>query len=87
MKTTMSTAQDLVLQLFYGRRRSQTMHAGVQLGIFETIDHSPVEAEQVSRRLELDAAMTLRLLRALASIGLVHSRDGRSFAATAAGET
>ena len=82
----MSGSQDLVLQLFYGRWRSQTMHAGIALGIFETIGPSPVDGAQVAGRLGLNPALTRRLLRALASLGLLRSDDGRAFAATAAGE-
>jgi hypothetical protein len=74
------------LDLLYGRWRSQTLYAGVKLGIFECIEHAPVHAAEVARKLGLDFALSYRLLRALGSLGLLHEHEGECFAITEAGE-
>ena len=52
----MPTPQEIVLDLLYGRWRSQTTHAGVVLGIFEAADWVPKTAAQIADELGLDAA-------------------------------
>jgi hypothetical protein len=76
---------DTVLDLFYGRWRSQTLHAGVALGVFEATGREPVEAPALARELELDPALAYRLLRALASMGVLHEHEGHAFSLTDAG--
>lgn len=67
----MADARETVLELFYGRWRSQTLHAGVKLGIFEAVGPEPKGAPQIARELELDSALCYRLLRALKSLGVL----------------
>lgn len=81
----MTDAQELVLELFYGRWRSQTLHAGVELGVFEAVGSVPATAAQVAHDLDLDPALTYRLLRALASLRVLEAHDGEAFSITEAG--
>ena len=76
---------DLVLDLFYGRWRSQTLHAGVALGVFEAIGAEPVAAAALAHQLGLDAAFAYRLLRAMASMGVLREHGERTFSLTDAG--
>ena len=41
----MATPQDTVLDLLYGRWRSQTLYAGVKLDIFEVVRDEPLDEE------------------------------------------
>jgi hypothetical protein len=82
----MPTPQEIVLDLLYGRWRSQTAHAGVELGVFEAADWVPKPAAQLAGELGLDAALALRLLRALRALGLLDEHAGASFTLTEAGE-
>ena len=82
----MPNPQQKVLDLLYGRWRSQTLYAGVKLGIFECIQHEPLQAEEIARRLDLDPALSYRLLSALGSLGLLQEKEGKLFAITEAGE-
>ena len=68
-KATVSDPQATVLELLYGRWRSQTLYAGVKLGIFEVVGGEPMRAAVVARELNLDPALSYRLLRALGSLG------------------
>jgi len=77
--------QALLLSLFYGRWRSQTLHAGVLLGVFEAVGPQPRAADEITKSLGLDAALGLRLLRALRSLGVLKEHPGRAFSATEAG--
>ena len=82
----MPNPQETVLDLFYGRWRSQTVYAGVKLGIFEVVQIIAISAAEIARELDLDGALAYRLLRALGSLGLLREHDPGSFAVTAAGE-
>lgn len=83
----MSEAIDEVLHLIYGRWRSQVLYAGVELGVFDHLVRScsrPVGA--VALELHVDTALLYRLMRALASLGLLVETDSRGFATSETGE-
>ena len=73
------------LDLMTGRWRSQILHAGVKLGVFDAIGSSTHRADQLAETLALDPTNTYRLLRALASIGLLEERPDRSFCVSSVG--
>ena len=78
--------QQTLLELFYGRWRSQTLYAGVKLGIFEVVEQQGRTAEQIARQLDLDPALTFRLLRALCALKVLAAHDTGAFSVTPAGE-
>ncbi|MGE3960404.1 MAG: methyltransferase [Dehalococcoidia bacterium] len=73
------------MDLIFGRWRSQVLYTGVSLGIFDAIEDEPVSAGTVAQRLGLDAALSYRLMRALASIELLTEDEQRRFSHTPAG--
>lgn len=73
------------LDLMTGRWRSQILHAGVKLGLFDAIGSTTQTADHLAETLALDPSNTYRLLRALASIGLMEERSERSFSVSATG--
>ncbi|HEX4948469.1 MAG TPA: methyltransferase [Blastocatellia bacterium] len=79
------TTQDKVIDLIFGRWRSQILYAGVRLGIFEALREQTKDASTIAQELKLDAELGYRLLRALASLELLHEESGRRFALTEAG--
>ncbi len=82
----MVDAQNQVMDLIFGRWRSQVLYAGVSLGIFDAVEREPVTSAAVADRLGLDPALSYRLMRALASIDLLREDADRRFAHTPAGE-
>lgn len=82
----MSDPQAIVMDLIYGRWRSQTLYAGVKLGIFDVIKDEPMAANEIARQLGLDSALSYRLLRALGSLELLKEHSDRNFSITSAGE-
>ena len=74
-----------VMDTIFGRWRSQILHAGVRLGIFETLGEKEMKAGAIAEKLSLDPVMSYRLLRALACLGLTSEHAGRSFSITPAG--
>jgi O-methyltransferase domain/Dimerisation domain len=69
-----------VMDLIFGRWRSQTLHAGVRLGVFDALDErQPLDAASVAAALRVDPPLLYRLLRALGSLGLVRELQGKSF--------
>src|ERR1700709_2437149 len=62
-----------VIDVINGRWRSQILHAGVELGVFEQLpDHAALTAESIAHECGADPALLYRLLRALSSINLLH---------------
>src|SRR4030095_2061680 len=66
----MST-QEKVLDLIFGRWRSQILYAGVKLGIFDALGAGPKTAAVTAHELGLDPALAYRLLRGKARVRLL----------------
>jgi hypothetical protein len=83
----MNEATNKALDLIYGRWRSQILYAGTELGIF---DHVALEvtktSDAVAAELDLDPALLYRLMRALASLGLLTENESRGFSASEVGD-
>jgi hypothetical protein len=77
--------QAAIFDLMYGRWRSQTLYAGVKLGIFEATDRESKAATAVAAELGLDRNLSYRLLLALGSIELLQEHDDRRFSLSATG--
>ncbi len=76
-----------VMDLIFGRWRSQTLYAGAELGVFDHLDRTIAkEAASLAEEMKVDAALLYRLLRAIAAIGLVAEGSSREFTLTAQGE-
>ena len=82
----MDDASTKVLDLIFGRWRSQILYAGVKLGVFDALASGPREADDIASALHVDAALLYRLMRALGSLELLHEDDARTFALTPQGE-
>ncbi|MGH7053378.1 MAG: methyltransferase [Stellaceae bacterium] len=82
----MPDAPEHVIDLIFGRWRSQILYAGAALGVFDHIaaDHAK-SAVALAPEVGADPALLYRLLRALASIGLLAENDSRGFHLTEAG--
>ena len=81
----MSQAADEVMDLIFGRWRSQTLYHGVELGIFEVLADGPRSADEVAAERDLDPDNTYRLLRALGSLGLLDESPDGTFSLTERG--
>src|SRR5215475_10688932 len=81
----MANAPELVFDLIFGRWRSQTLYAGAALGVFDQLSDQPKTAASVAEMINADPAMLYRLMRALASIGLLIENDAKAFCLTDAG--
>ena len=82
----MADAADEVMHLIFARWRSQTLWAGVELGVFEVLADGPASAEDVAGARDLDRDNTYRLLRGLASLDLLDERRDGTFAINERGE-
>ncbi len=81
----MPDARATVFDLIAGRWRSQAIHTGVKLGVFDALASDPISASTVAVECHLHPEMTYRLLRALASLGLMEEHPDRRFSPTEAG--
>jgi hypothetical protein len=75
-----------VLDLIFGRWRSQILAAGTELGLFDRLDPSaPRTARQLAGELHLDPDLLYRLMRAQAAIGLLAEDAAGGFVLTESG--
>ncbi len=74
-----------VIDLIFGRWRSQILYAGVKLGVFDALAGGPQDASRVASALGVDAGLLYRLMRALGSLGLLREDLTRTFALTPMG--
>lgn len=82
----MTGAPEQVINLIFGRWRSQVLYAGAALGVFDHLgEDRAASAAALAPRVGADPALLYRLLRALASIGLLAEDDSRGFHLTEAG--
>lgn len=81
----MPDPQATVLDMIFGRWRSQILYAGVKLGIFDACTDGPKAAMAIAAQLGLDPTLCYRLLRALGSLELLQEDDQRRFALTDTG--
>ena len=81
----MTVTQNNVLDLIFGRWRSQTLYAGVKLGIFETLSTGGRSSAEIAGELSLDPCLCSRLLRALATLELLREESDNVYSITDAG--
>jgi len=83
----MSEVKSEIFNLIYGRWRSQILYAGAELGVFDHLaSNSSKQAQDLATELHVDASLLYRLMRALASLGLLVENDTRGFANSETGE-
>ena len=82
----MDDASTKVIDLIFGRWRSQILYVGVKLGVFDALADGPKNAVKVARELDVDAGMLYRLMRALGSLELLHEDTTKTFSLTPMGE-
>ena len=82
----MPDPQATVLDIIFGRWRSQILYAGVKLGVFDTCADGPESAPAIAAQLGLDPGLSYRLLRALGSLGLLKEDARRTFSLTDTGD-
>jgi hypothetical protein len=75
-----------VTDIIFGRWRSQILYAGVKLGVFDIVSSEPMSQVEIAKELAIDPALSYRLLRALASIGLLKEDHDRCFSITSMGK-
>ncbi len=61
-----------VVDVIFGRWRSQILYTGVKLGIFDIVSSKPMSQVEIVTELDLDPALSYRLLRALGPLGLLN---------------
>jgi len=75
-----------VIDIIFGRWKSQILYAGVKLGIFDLVTSVPRSSAEIAKELGLDPALSYRLLRALGSIGLLKEDHNQNFSVTSMGQ-
>lgn len=74
-----------VFRIAFGAMSAFTVGAAVRLGVFDELPDAGSDTDRLAAKLELPAAQTLRLLRALAALGLATEPEPDRFVPTATG--
>ena len=74
-----------VAELIFGRWKSRILYTAVKLGVIEVLERGGKSSGALASELDLDPAMAYRLLRAMASIGLLEEQQNRVFVLTLEG--
>jgi hypothetical protein len=75
-----------VLELLTGAWTAQTLYVAVKLGIPDELAKGPLSADEVARRTNADPGAVYRLMRALASRGVLRHRRDNTFKLTGIGK-
>jgi hypothetical protein len=73
-------------RLIVGFQVSQAIHVAAVLGIADVLADGPRTSDQLAAETDAHPGSLYRLLRALASVGVLHEEEGRLFALTPMGE-
>lgn len=74
-----------VMEAITGAWRTRAVCEGVRSGLFDALSETPASADDLAATLDLDAPTSLRLLRALAVLGLCEQVGAELFTSTQAG--
>jgi acetylserotonin N-methyltransferase len=66
-----------VIDLIEAFRRSKTMFAAVELGVFDQLEHAPSDTAALAAKIGADAGALERLLDACVGLGFLDKHDGR----------
>lgn len=81
-----SPSETVLDMMFVGKWGSQTLCAAAEVGVFDHLSvDTPRSAADVAEDARLDPALLYRVLRALASLDLLHETDGQNFTLTERG--
>jgi SAM-dependent methyltransferase len=75
-----------ILELLTGAWTAQAIYVAVKLGIPDELAKGPLSADEVARRVGADPGAVYRLMRALASRGVLRHRRNHTFKLTAIGK-
>lgn len=75
-----------LLEIAQGAWLTQALYVAVKLGIADALGDGPLTADEVARRVGADPGTTYRLMRALASNGVLKLRRNGRFALTRVGQ-
>jgi len=76
-----------LLRLVNGYQVSQAIHVAASLGIADLLADGPRTSDELAQAATADADSLYRLLRALASVGVLHEDEERLFSLTPVGES
>jgi O-methyltransferase domain/Dimerisation domain len=83
----MNAVGQQVVELIFGRWRSQILYAGAELGIFDHLAPGETKgAETIAAEIDADPALLYRLLRALAALGLLVEDRAHRFSISETGK-
>ena len=75
-----------LMQLVNGYQVSQAIHVAAALGIADLLADGPRTSNDLAQAAGADADALYRVLRALASVGVLNEEEGRLFSLTPVGE-
>ena len=75
-----------LMRLVNGYQVTQAIHVAAVLGVPDLLAHGPRESDELAEECDADPGSLYRLLRALASVGVLEEQEDRRFTLTPVGE-
>jgi hypothetical protein len=85
MDDNMKPTSIAMIEMVTAKWTTHLLYLAVELDLAETLKDGPLKAEEVARRVSANPDITYRILRALASIGVLHESADKRFALNAQG--
>ncbi len=81
------TPPQQMIRLLVGFIPARAIYTAAKIGLSDQIDAAGTTAEELARRMSVDALALERLLRTLSGLGVLHEEDGARFTLTDIGKT
>jgi 2-polyprenyl-3-methyl-5-hydroxy-6-metoxy-1,4-benzoquinol methylase len=85
-KRPMETPRQELFKLISGYKFTQALYVAAKLGIFDHLVHGPKRADELAKEVGADPKALLRLVRYLATLGVLTQDESRRFGLTPLGE-
>lgn len=82
----MQKDKNCLREILFGPMRANIVATGIEIGVFEFLDHEPTSVHELAEELAIDVELGYRLLRALAYIGVLTQETNKHFSITSGGE-
>lgn len=74
------------MDIIFGRWKSQTLYAGVKLGVFDCLTSTPKDVSSIAKQLGINENLSYRLLRALSFLNFLKEEPDKRFSLSSQGE-
>jgi predicted transcriptional regulator len=82
----MESPRQELFRMISGYKSTQALYVAAKLGIADQLEHGPMRADELAKKVGANAKALLRLMRHLAALGIFKQDESRKFGLTPLGE-